>query len=196
MDALKKIPVFPLNILPIPGELIPLHIFEPRYQQLLKDIEEKDIDFGILFAHPMNEKRIGSLVRLESILKKYETGESDIVVKCIDTFILSRFFNQMSPKLYPGGEVFQLNAMADVKVSSSLVNQFEEYMKLRNIKLNEHDYNIHDIANELDLDLQDRVQYLKLLTAARRQQFIKGRLKFRKHVLNCELKSKDNFYLN
>ncbi len=196
MDVLKKIPVFPLNILPIPGELIPLHIFEPRYQQLLKDIEEKDIDFGILFAHPRNEKRIGSLVRLESVLKKYETGESDIVVKCIDTFILSRFFNQMSPKLYPGGEVFFLNAMDDIKVSSSLVIQFEEYMKQRNIKLNDNEYNIHDIANELDLDLTDRVKYLKLLTSNKRQEFIRGRLMFRKHVLDCELKSKNNFYLN
>ncbi|TRX55986.1 hypothetical protein FNH22_17645 [Fulvivirga sp. M361] len=196
MDELKRIPVFPLNILPLPGELVPLHIFEPRYRELLKDVEVNDIEFGILFAHPSNEKRLGSLVKLESILKRYETGESDIVVKCVDTFILSKFYNQLSPKLYPGGAVFFLNAMDESSVSADLSAKFEEYMVLRNSKIDDCEYNIHDIANELDLDLTDRVKYLRLLTSDKRQQFINERLDFRKHVLDWEVRSKDNYYLN
>ncbi|HCR53616.1 MAG TPA: hypothetical protein DIW27_04310 [Cytophagales bacterium] len=42
-----RIPIFPLAIFPLPGEMVPLHIFEPRYRQLLEDAEKRDIAFGI-----------------------------------------------------------------------------------------------------------------------------------------------------
>ncbi|MEM1406875.1 MAG: LON peptidase substrate-binding domain-containing protein [Bacteroidota bacterium] len=196
VEELTRIPIFPLNILPLPGEHIPLHIFEMRYRELLLDAEEKEIDFGILYAHDTNKSRIGSLVQLESVIKKYDTGESDIVVKCIDTFILSKFYPRLSGKLYPGGEVFFLNAMDEVGVSAPLKEEFEEYMELRRIKLEQKQYNIHDVANELDLDTHDRLKYLKLLTVDKRNSFVKERLQFRRFVLEQELSQKDTFYLN
>ncbi len=196
MKELKTIPVFPLNILPLPGELVPLHIFEQRYRELLTDVEQKDIEFGIFYAHPSNVGRLGALVRLESVIKRYETGESDIVVKGIDTFILSKYHDTLADKLYPGGEVFFLNSMDDVEVSGELRKEFEEYMKMRNIKLDNTDYIIHDVANELDLSTVDRMKYLKLLTRDKRQHFVKERLQFRRKVLEREFISKDTFHLN
>jgi Lon protease-like protein len=50
MDQFTTIPMFPLAILPLPGELVPLHIFEPRYKQLLQDAENSDISFGIFLT--------------------------------------------------------------------------------------------------------------------------------------------------
>ena len=196
MEELSKIPVFPLNILPIPGELIPLHIFEMRYRELLVDAEEREVDFGILYADQSNHSKIGSLVQLESVIKKYDTGESDIVVRCIDTFILSKFHSRYPGKLYPGGEVFFLNAMDDSEVTDAVKVQFEEYMELRRIKLEDKEYNIHDVANELDLDTSDRLKYLKLLTSDKRNKFVKERLQLRQFILEQELSQKDTFYLN
>ena len=80
--------MFPLTIFPLPGEMVPLHIFEPRYRQLLDDAETKDISFGIYFNHTLNREKFGSLVKLESIIKRYPGGESDIIVKCIDLFVM------------------------------------------------------------------------------------------------------------
>ncbi|MCX7637772.1 MAG: hypothetical protein N2044_08015 [Cyclobacteriaceae bacterium] len=57
MADLQTIPMFPLAILPLPGELVPLHIFEPRYRQLLQDAEQHDIGFGIYFNHEVNTER-------------------------------------------------------------------------------------------------------------------------------------------
>ena len=73
-----RIPMFPLTIFPLPGEMVPLHIFEPRYRQLLQDAEERDISFGIYFNHTLNTEKLGSLVKLESVIKRYDGGESDI----------------------------------------------------------------------------------------------------------------------
>jgi uncharacterized protein len=64
-----EIPMFPLALLPLPGELTPLHIFEPRYRQLLQDIETFDSVFGIYCSHELNKAGLGSLMKLESVIK-------------------------------------------------------------------------------------------------------------------------------
>ena len=86
--------------------------------------------------------------------------------------------------------------MEDVDVSETLKSDFEEYMAMRRIKMDDKNYNIHDIANELDLDISDRVKYLKLLTSDKRNKFIKERLQLRRFILEQELSQKDTFYLN
>ena len=78
MSGSLLIPMFPLNLLPLPGELVPLHIFEPRYKQLLNDAETDDITFGIFWSHEGNRAKVGSLMKLESVIKRYPGGEADI----------------------------------------------------------------------------------------------------------------------
>lgn len=196
MEQLVEIPVFPLSILPLPNELIPLHIFESRYRQLLKDVEEKDVNFGIYYTHGLNTDRVGALMRLEGILKRYDTGESDIVTKCVDTFLLTRYYNQWLPNPYPGGRVYMLNANEHLQVSTRFSEEFKGYMALKNITDVGTDFNIHDIANELNLDIGDRLKYLKLLTRDKREGFLRERLKYQKFILEQEKRHKDNFFLN
>ncbi|UII32418.1 hypothetical protein LVD17_01005 [Fulvivirga ulvae] len=196
MEHLVEIPVFPLSILPLPNELIPLHIFEFRYRELLKDVEEKDVKFGIYYTHGLNTDRVGALMRLEGILKRYDTGESDIVTKCVDTFLLTKYYNQWLPYPYPGGKVYMLNANEQLQVSSRFSDEFKSFMALKNITDVGADFNIHDIANELNLDIGDRLKYLKLLTREKRENFLRERLKYQKFILEQERQHKNNFYLN
>src|SRR6478752_4953794 len=105
MSEFVRIPMFPLTIFPLPGEMVPLHIFEPRYKQLLLDAEERDISFGIYFNHVQNVDKLGSLVKLESVIKRYDGGEADIIVKCQDLFRMETLYRSYKEKLYPGGEV-------------------------------------------------------------------------------------------
>lgn len=191
-----EIPIFPLSILPLPNELIPLHIFEPRYQELLSDLEKDDINFGIYYAHGANIHSLGSLVRLESIIKRYDTGESDIVVKCIDVFMLQQFLDQMQPKTYPGGTVHLLEVGKNSAVSADFKLEFDEYMDLKKIDTQLEKYDIHDVANELELDIYERLKYLQLLTQTKREKFLQQRLRFRKFILEQEQNNKDNFFLN
>ncbi|MBL6445311.1 hypothetical protein JMN32_03260 [Fulvivirga sp. 29W222] len=196
MEQLVEIPVFPLSILPLPNELIPLHIFEFKYRQLLKDVEEKDVRFGIYYTHGLNTDRVGALMRLEGILKRYDTGESDIVTKCVDTFLLTRYYNQWLPNPYPGGRVYMLNANENKQVSEGFSEEFKSFMALKKIKDVGADFNIHDIANELNLDIGDRLKYLKLLTEDKRESFLRERLKYQKFILEQEKRHRNNFFLN
>lgn len=194
---IKKIelPIFPLSILPIPGEHVPLHIFEPRYQQLLLDIESNQGKFGIYYSHGLNKDRLGAIVELEEVVNRYPSGEADIVVKCVDSFLLSRFWNQFMPKLYPGGVITPLNAFDEVEMSGEFKEVVQSFLALKG-EVDYDDYNIHDVAVSLDLDIEDRLKYTKLLEVKKREAFLRERLRYRKFILMQEEKIKGRFFLN
>ena len=195
MSDVVQIPMFPLAILPLPGELVPLHIFEPRYRQLLQDAEINDIQFGIYFSHESNEQKIGSLMKLESVIKRYPGGETDIIVKCEDIFNMNLLLRKYKSKLYPGGDVTVWNVEKNTFPGPELYDLFLTYLKQRNINQHLTIFNLYQIANELSLDISDRY---KFLTAAedKREPFIVNRVKFQMHVLHQEERSKDNYHLN
>jgi hypothetical protein len=196
MEDVIHIPMFPLSILPLPGEWVPLHIFEPRYRQLLEDASVEDVTFGIYLSHHMNLAKIGSLVRLESVLKQYPGGESDIIIRCLDTFQtdkLQRTFDKS--KLYPGGYVRYHHIDAARRPSTILYDLFTVYMQRRNITRQTAPFSIYHIAQELSLDLRDRYKFLQL-AESRQETFLQNRIRYQEQLLEEEEKSKDFYHLN
>lgn len=187
--------MFPLSIFPMPGELVPLHIFEPRYRQLLKDAEERDISFGIYFNHTLNTSKLGSLVKLESVIKRYPGGESDIIVKCQDIFRMDTLFRTFKEKMYPGGDVAFWQVDLNATSSPRLMTEFEEFMRLLKITKIPAPCSAYHIANELNLDFEDRIKFVEL-DKDRKESFLTTRLKFQKHLLTQAEKAKDVFHLN
>ena len=80
------IPIFPLGIVVYPGEKLNLHIFEPRYRQLILECLESKKAFGIPTVIDDQMKEYGALVYLEEIVKTYENGEMDVVTRGGDVF--------------------------------------------------------------------------------------------------------------
>jgi uncharacterized protein len=195
MAELLHIPMFPLAILPLPGELVPLHIFEPRYKQLLSDAESQDIRFGIYFSHEINEEKIGSYMRLESVIKRYPGGESDIIVKCEDILTMNMLFRTFKTRMYPGGDVDLWNTNLSLIPGVELYDLFLEYLKLRNINRHVSVFTIHQIAHELSLDLTDRYRFL-LQHDTKKEAFLLTRVKYQIHLLRQEDSSRDVYHLN
>ena len=193
-DAIR-IPIFPLSILPLPGELVPLHIFEPRYRQLLQDIETKDITFGIYFTHEVNTRKIGSIMRLESVIKRYPDGKSDIIVKCEDMFSLDMLLRTYKDKQYPGGDIRLWKTVMMTFPHEELYNSFLDFLKLRNINQHSVPFNIYQIANELNLDVNDRYKFITS-SEEQRESFLNNRIRFQSHLLHQEEKSKNVYHLN
>ena len=81
-----SLPLFPLNLVLLPFELLPLHIFEPRYKKMVRDHIEDDKPFGII----LNENNVvctkGCRVKVQKVYKKYSNGEYDILVKGVEQF--------------------------------------------------------------------------------------------------------------
>jgi Lon protease-like protein len=187
--------MFPLAILPLPGEMVPLHIFEPRYKQLLQDAEANDISFGIFFNNTINDEKVGSLMKLESVLKRYPTGEADIIVKCYDLFTLEKLTRTFKSKLYPGGEVQIWNESITDPVHAEVEALFAEYLKRRSIKRHIVIDTIFGIAQELNLELNERYQLVTAMGDLR-ERFLKNQLAYKIQVLQREEKSKDVYHLN
>ena len=68
------IPIFPLGIVVYPGEELNLHIFEPRYKQLIKDCHESKKPFGIPSVVNNKMTEMGTLVEVAEITKLYDNG--------------------------------------------------------------------------------------------------------------------------
>jgi uncharacterized protein len=195
MAEVLHIPMFPLSILPLPGELVPLHIFEPRYRQLLQDAEINDMQFGVFFSHDVNQQKIGSLMKLESIIKRYPGGETDIIVKCEDIFNMDLLLRTYKSKMYPGGNVRLWNVMIDTYPGADLYDRFSQYLKLKNLAENFSVFNLFQIANELNLDSIDRYKFLTIADD-KRETFLLNRVTFQIFLMEQEKKSKDTFHLN
>ena len=194
MDSIK-IPMFPLSIFPLPGELVHLHIFEPRYRQLLEDAESRDMHFGIYLNHVANTEKLGSLVKLESVLKRYPTGESDIIVKCDDLFSMNTLFRTFGDKLYPGGDVNFWNIDMAKRVDDRLGTEFTDYLQLLKITQPSPRISAFSIANELSLTIEDRLKFV-VLDDEKQQSFLSSRIRYQTTLLKEAQKSRDLFHLN
>jgi uncharacterized protein len=189
------IPMFPLTLLPLPGELVPLHIFEPRYRQLLTDAETTDISFGIFLNHECNVEKLGALMKLESVIKRYPGGESDIVLRCTDIFSMDRLYRTYKTKLYPGGDIRRWKIDAQAMPGVELYELFLVFQEKRRINRHFTAFTLYQVATELNLDLFERYKLITM-TGRKRESFLIGHLKFQLHVIRQEENSKDVYHLN
>ena len=89
--------LFPLRIFLFPGEQTTLHIFEPRYLQLVTECLSSGEYFGIPYQGKTTLSELGSLVKVVQILKKYDSGDLDVLVECKSNFKIHHFQNKFFP---------------------------------------------------------------------------------------------------
>lgn len=195
MADFVKIPMFPLSIFLLPGELVPLHIFEPRYRQLLEEAEKHHTSFGIFCNHSANTRQLGSLVKLETVMKRYSTGESDIIVRCVDLFEMSKLYRTFDDKLYPAGDVRFWRVSLTETVSTRLAEAFNDYCLHLNLKPIEPPITGYKIASELALDFSERLKFV-LMEAEKKESFLLSRLRYQIQLQLYAEKAKDVFHLN
>src|ERR1700740_2272507 len=74
-----RLPLFPLNVVLLPGADLPLHIFEPRYRQMVKSCLENKTEFGMLLSLPKGVARVGCTAEILEVVKRYPDGRMDIL---------------------------------------------------------------------------------------------------------------------
>jgi Lon protease-like protein len=101
-EAIEKLPLFPLGIVLLPSEVIPLHIFEERYKTMVEDCLEGDGEFGILWLSDDGLKDVGCTATITQVLEKLEDGRMNILVQGGRPFRLTRRIEELA---YPAGDV-------------------------------------------------------------------------------------------
>src|SRR5215467_12191145 len=71
-----RLPLFPLNVVLLPGADLPLHIFEPRYRQMVRECLDTQTLFGMLLALPDGIAGTGCSAEILEVTKRYPDGRS------------------------------------------------------------------------------------------------------------------------
>jgi Lon protease-like protein len=85
---MSEIGLFPLGLVLLPTEQVPLHIFEPRYRELIGESLELDAPFGIIYADDDGVRPIGTLATVAEVVERFEDGRLNIVVEGGERFRL------------------------------------------------------------------------------------------------------------
>jgi uncharacterized protein len=177
------IPIFPLSIVVYPGESLNLHIFEPRYKQLISECHAEAKPFGIptVINDKLNE--MGTLVSITEIVNTSENGEMDITTKGICIFRILEVIKKVPDKLYSGAIV---NYPENTEVAHNhdlmlkVLNTVRQLHRLLKIEKDfgkpDEEIIAYDIAHHAGLSLEEEYELLGLLREDQRQEYLKRHL--------------------
>ena len=177
------IPIFPLEIVVYPDENLNLHIFEPRYKQLIKDCKASNKPFGIPAVVEGKLMEMGTLVELTEISQEYEDGKMDVKTKGIKVFRILEIVKEIPGKLYSGSIV---NYPANIDTGSQAIMQhvvtaMHALHKILNIKKDfkksDQELRSYDMAHHLGLSLSEEYELLELMHELQRQEYLKRHIK-------------------
>lgn len=80
------LPIFPLELVLLPGVPLPLHIFEPRYKEMIAECLEQKKPFGVVRASSDGVADIGCTAEIMSVTRKYDDGRMDILTRGVERF--------------------------------------------------------------------------------------------------------------
>ena len=102
MESRLRFPLFPLGLVLLPKELVPLHIFEDRYKVMVGECLDQAGEFGIVWLSDDGLKEIGCCARITRVLERFEDGRLNILVEGTAPFRLDRRIEDLP---YPAGDV-------------------------------------------------------------------------------------------
>lgn len=172
------LPLFPLQLVVFPGEKLNLHIFEPRYKQLIVECEKENKSFGIPYVVDNKPKKIGTEVELIAIKKIYPDGKMDINTRGKGLFKIKEFHRQLDNRLYPGGEIERIDTdlKGDIVLYSKIRDMISELYNFMHIDKEPPDLNdgftSFDIAHKMGLSNDQEYELLTMESEEIRQEYL------------------------
>jgi len=191
--------MFPLQVFLLPGEEIPLRIFEPRYKQLINECKETGDTFGIPYVSNDDIKSYGSEVELVNIVAKNSLGEMVILIKAISNFHLLNFKEKLPNKLYGGGIIEYIDDKFTTTNPELVV-----LVKKLNLNLDPvmgslitgDSVNLMNVAKAIQLDSNEKYTFYALRNEQQMVNYLIKRLRFIEHIQMQEKLLENNFSLN
>src|ERR1700752_227891 len=174
-----RLPLFPLNVVLLPGADMPLHIFEPRYRQMVRDCLHAKTPFGMLLALPNGIAGTGCTAEILEVTNRYDDGRCDILTIGREPFRVIEVFSDEPLDTLLRGEVDYLEDRAgpvNPRVSHELVELYETCHTLvfddypRDRDSGTETPISYRIAAKLPMDLLWKQRVLELRSEAERQE--------------------------
>ena len=176
------IPIFPLALVVYPGEQVNLHIFEPRYRQLIQECVAQKKPFGIPAVVNNELKELGTLVEVVEVKKVYDDGKMDISTRGIKVFRLLELIKEVPEKMYSGAIVTYPGDTDDGnhQLMNRVVQAIKELHQLLQVKKDglkpDEELRSFDVAHQLGLNREEEFELLGLFREVQRQEYLKRHL--------------------
>jgi Lon protease-like protein len=126
---MASIGLFPLELVLVPTERVPLHVFEPRYKELVGDCLEREEEFGIVLAKPSGDvHHVGTRAAIVEVLQVLPDGRMHIVIEGGDRFRLLEVDHERS---FDTGTVEELVDQDDPAEPADLERAYETFKRLQ-----------------------------------------------------------------
>lgn len=183
----------------MPGEDIPLRIFEPRYLQLIDEAKSEGFTFVIPFVHEDDMTHLGCEVKLQQVVAESEQGRKVITVESIGLVKIVSHTEQMTGKLYPGGQIQRIQDPGYVRS-----------MHLKNLVI-EHAEHIEDqiaekwisgpipyseLMGTLNLSSDDKFHFATIQEDTQREAFLIRQIEYLNLIRRQEQMLNNDFRLN
>jgi Lon protease-like protein len=163
-----RIPLFPLPLVLFPHANIPLHIFEPRYKQMIRECIDHDSEFGVVLVREAGAMKIGCTAAVIELTRQYDDGRMDIQVEGGSVFQVHEVFED---KTYLEARIELLEEDGDpkaAKIPDKLLDLYGECHMLlfgadpEAIDRDENESVAFVIAENLPLDLAEKQTILSI----------------------------------
>ena|SRR5579859_572693 len=179
----ERIPLFPLNVVLLPGADLPLHIFEPRYLEMVNRCLKEKSEFGVLLALPKGVVRVGCTAEIIEVVKRNDDETMDILTVGREPFRVLEFFDEnplaegqvdyLEDRDMPPNPSLRRELIELYETCHTLI--FEDYPK--NTGTEQSAEISFLIAGSLPMDLMWKQQILELRSELDRQERLVGYLR-------------------
>jgi Lon protease-like protein len=168
--------LFPLDVVLFPGTPLPLHIFEPRYKEMINECLEQKKEFGVIRAQETNLADVGCTAEILAVTKTYDDGRMDIVAEGRDRFELLEVNQE---RAFLRGAILLVQDEPDRPSPAELSHAIELHRQILALANAQQDLPegqdaalSYHLAGSLPLDLDFKQKLLSLRSEARRIQTV------------------------
>lgn len=173
---MAEIGLFPLELVLLPTERVPLHIFEDRYKELIGECLARDGEFGLVFADQHGLREIGTLAGVAAVLERFDDGRLNILVEGRRRF---RLLELTRGRSFHTGEIELVGdeeEEADDDDVERALEQFERLKELTESQVDDPDLDAgalsFQLAARVDFGAEVKQQLLEQRSEARRMHVI------------------------
>jgi len=174
--AMEEIGLFPLGIVLLPTECVPLHIFEPRYRELIHECLEHEREFGLLFEDEDGVRELGTRAHVTDVLDRFDDGRLNVLVEGGDRFRVEQLTRGrpfltalVEPVADEAGEI-------DPETAGKAAGSFRALAALADVETEEIDEGSaqlsFELAAQVELDPEAKQQLLELQSEQSRLELV------------------------
>ena len=181
MSQPRNIPVFPLGLVLYPKELLPLHIFEERYKEMVTYCLDEKTPFGVLLTQEGKMANVGCEAVIDRVVTTYEDGRMDIIVEGTNRFRVRDLQSSNSYMTADVDEIKEPDEPVQFETRERVITQHMRLLELAGRKVRPTIYQNLDgisffIAHNVGLSSEQKQQVLEMLTENERIVYLASHL--------------------